>query len=412
MTGQIQVVSYDAEWPRQFEAIAADLRAALVAVPVIAIEHVGSTAVPGLAAKPIIDIAIVVERADVDAAVAALEAVGYVGLGEMGIPDRHALRAPDDGVRRNTYVSVDGSLSLRNHRGVRDVLRARPDLRDRYGAVKLALADSTDDIDVYIDGKTEILQEVLQVAGIGGDELSSIEAANRLPAGPRPFGIVAFDADDTLWHSEDGFDASERRFVELLTPFAPAGIDVKAALTAVERKNLSTYGYGVKAFGLSAVEAALTISDGRVPTAIIGQLLDMIRATLTEPVRLLPHVPEVLAQVGAHYRLVLITKGDLIHQTHKVETSGLAHHFTDIEIVLEKDPGSYDRLFRKFGVPAEQVCMVGNSVRSDILPVMALGGTAVHVPYPLLWELEHVEHDEHFAELESITQLPGWLGID
>ena len=228
---------------------------------------------------------------------------------------------------------------------------------------------------------------------------------------PRPFDIVAFDADDTLWHSEDGFTASELRFVDLVAPYAPEGINVRAALTAVERKNLSVYGYGVKAFGLSAVEAALTITDGAVPTAVIGELLDMIRATLTEQVRLLPHVPEVLAKVGAHYRLVLITKGDLIHQTHKVETSGLAHHFTDIEIVLEKDPGQYDRLFRKFGVPAERICMVGNSVRSDILPVMALGGTAVHVPYPLLWELEHVEHDEHFAELASITDLPAWLGL-
>ena len=228
---------------------------------------------------------------------------------------------------------------------------------------------------------------------------------------PRPFDIVAFDADDTLWHSEDGFTASELRFVDLVAPYAPEGINVRAALTAVERKNLSVYGYGVKAFGLSAVEAALTITDGAVPTAVIGELLDMIRATLTEQVRLLPHVPEVLAKVGAHYRLVLITKGDVIHQTHKVETSGLAHHFTDIEIVLEKDPGQYDRLFRKFGVPAERICMVGNSVRSDILPVMALGGTAVHVPYPLLWELEHVEHDEHFAELASITDLPAWLGL-
>ena len=228
---------------------------------------------------------------------------------------------------------------------------------------------------------------------------------------PRPFDIVAFDADDTLWHSEDGFTASELRFVDLVAPYAPEGINVRAALTAVERKNLSVYGYGVKAFGLSAVEAALTITDGAVPTAVIGELLDMIRATLTEQVRLLPHVPEVLAKVGAHYRLVLITKGDLIHQTHKVETSGLAHHFTDIEIVLEKDPGQYDRLFRKFGVPAERICMVGNSVRSDILPVMALGGTAVHVPYPLLWELEHVEHDEHFAELANITDLPAWLGL-
>ncbi len=225
------------------------------------------------------------------------------------------------------------------------------------------------------------------------------------------FALVAFDADDTLWHSEDSFHAAEQEFVELVSPYAPDGIDVKAALTAVERKNLPVFGYGVKAFGLSAVEAALTITNGQVPTAVIGRLLDTVRATLTDPVRLLPHVPEVLAVVGAHYRLVLITKGDLIHQTHKVQTSGLDHHFTDIEIVLEKDPGTYDRLFRKFGVSPADVCMVGNSVRSDVLPVMALGGTAVHVPYPLLWELEHVDHDEHFAELASITELPAWLGL-
>ena len=228
----------------------------------------------------------------------------------------------------------------------------------------------------------------------------------------KTFDMLAFDADDTLWHSEDGFHASEQRFVELVAPFAAEGVDVKAALTAVERKNLPVFGYGVKAFGLSAVEAALSISEGRVTTHVLGQLMEMVRAQLTEPVRLLPHVPEVLAKVGRHYRMVLITKGDLIHQTHKVETSGLAHHFSDIEILLEKDPHTSDRIFRKLGVAPGRVCMVGNSVRSDILPVMALGGTAVHVPYPLLWELEHVDHDEHFADLESITDLPGWLGIE
>ena len=228
--------------------------------------------------------------------------------------------------------------------------------------------------------------------------------------------MLAFDADDTLWHSEDGFTASELRFVELVAPFAPDGVDVRAALTGVERKNLPVFGYGVKAFGLSAVEAALTITDGDLPTSVISELLDMVRATLTEPVRLLPDVPEVLSTVGRDYRLVLITKGDLIHQTHKVETSGLAHHFTDVEILLEKDPQTYDRTFRKIGVSPHRVCMVGNSVRSDILPVMALGGTAVHVPYPLLWELEHVDPldiaGHHFAELASIADLPGWLNAD
>ncbi len=227
----------------------------------------------------------------------------------------------------------------------------------------------------------------------------------------KQFDLIAFDADDTLWHSEDRFSAGEQRFVELVAPYAPEGIDVKAALTAVERKNLSVLGYGVKAFGLSAVEAAISITDGAVPVSVIAQLMEMIRGHLTEPVRLLPHVPEVLAAVGRHYPLALITKGDLIHQTHKVETSGLAHHFAHVEILLEKDPGTYSKVFGRMGVAPERVCMVGNSVRSDILPVMALGGTAVHVPYPLLWELEHVDHDEHFADLDSISLLPQWLGL-
>jgi putative hydrolase of the HAD superfamily len=227
----------------------------------------------------------------------------------------------------------------------------------------------------------------------------------------KDFDIIGFDADDTLWHSEDSFHAGEQRVVDLVSPYVAEGIDVKAALTAVERKNLASFGYGVKAFGLSAVEAAVTVSDGRVPGQVIGQIVEMIRAQLTEPVRLLPHVPEVLATVGRHYRIVLITKGDLIHQTFKVDTSGLAHHFEHVEILLEKDPAAYQRVFADLSVAPERFCMIGNSVRSDILPVMALGGTGVHVPYPLLWELEHVEHDEHFAELDSLADLPGWLGI-
>jgi putative hydrolase of the HAD superfamily len=227
---------------------------------------------------------------------------------------------------------------------------------------------------------------------------------------PKQFDVIGFDADDTLWHSEDGFHAGEQRVVQMLAPYVAEGVDVKAALTAVERKNLRAFGYGVKAFGLSAVEAAVTISEGRVPSSVIGEIVEMVRAQLAEPVRLLPHVPEVLAHVGRHYRMVLITKGDLIHQTAKVETSGLEHHFEHVEILLEKDPGTYDRILRRHGIAPERFCMVGNSVRSDILPVMALGGTGVHVPYPLLWELEHVDHDEHFAELASIADLPAWLG--
>ena len=119
---------------------------------------------------------------------------------------------------------------------------------------------------------------------------------------------------------------------------------MKAALTATERKNLAAFGYGVKSFGLSMVEAAVTISGGRVPSTVVAEMVEMVRGQLEEPVRLLEHVPEVLAEVGATRRLILITKGDLIHQTHKVTTSGLAHHFEHVEIVLEKDPETYARV--------------------------------------------------------------------
>jgi len=225
----------------------------------------------------------------------------------------------------------------------------------------------------------------------------------------RAFDVVALDADDTLWHSEDGFRATEQLFVELVSPYAPVGVDVRAALTAVERANLAITGYGVKAFGLSAMEAAISISEGRVPTAVLATLLERVRAQLIEPVRLLPGVAEVLDELSSEHRLVLITKGDLIHQSRKVSTSGLAHHFTDVEIVLEKDTDTYDRILRRLGVPPDRFCMVGNSVKSDVLPVIALGGTGVHVPYPLLWELEHVDHDQHVVELASLAELPAWL---
>jgi putative hydrolase of the HAD superfamily len=223
------------------------------------------------------------------------------------------------------------------------------------------------------------------------------------------FDVIGFDADDTLWHSEDGFRVNEERFVELIAPFAPEGVDVKAALTATERKNLATFGYGVKSFGLSMVEAAVTIGGGRVPSTIVAEMVEMVRSQLEEPVRLLDHVPEVLAAVGSIHRMILITKGDLIHQSHKVTTSGLAHHFEHVEIVLEKDPETYATLLSRHAIDPTRFCMVGNSVRSDILPVLSLGGHGVHIPYPILWDLEHVEYDKNFVELGSLADLPAWL---
>jgi putative hydrolase of the HAD superfamily len=226
------------------------------------------------------------------------------------------------------------------------------------------------------------------------------------------FDVVAFDADDTLWRSEDSFDHAERRFAELVGPYVPDGVDIDAALRATEKADISVTGYGVKAFTLSMIRAAITVTNGAVPVQVIGELGDLGRTMLTEPVQLLAHVPEVLTEVSAECRVVMITKGDLVHQTRKITTSGIEHHFTDVEIVLEKDAEVYTKLLQRFGVPADRFCMVGNSVRSDILPVMAIGGHAVHIPYHLTWELERVDdHDEDVTELASIAELPAWLGL-
>jgi putative hydrolase of the HAD superfamily len=226
------------------------------------------------------------------------------------------------------------------------------------------------------------------------------------------FDVIAFDADDTLWRSEDSFDLAQRRFRELVQPYAPTGVDVDHALRATERADLSVTGYGVKAFTLSMVRAAITVSEGNVPSAVVGELVDLGRDMLTEPVHLVNGVPEVLAAIDGACRMILVTKGDLVHQTRKVTTSGIDHHFSDIEIVLEKDAATYARILDRLDVAAERFCMVGNSVRSDVLPVLSLGGHAVHVPYHLTWELEHVDdHDEDVTELASISDLPAWLGL-
>ena len=230
----------------------------------------------------------------------------------------------------------------------------------------------------------------------------------------KTFDVVAFDADDTLWHSEDGFRAAEERFCELLQPFAADGVNVSEALTAMERANLALYGYGVKAFGLSMTEAAVNIGQDRVPSSVFAEIIDITRDLLLAPVRLLPDAASVLDTVSRAYKVVLITKGDLIHQSRKVRASGLDHHFHHIEIVLEKDRETYRRIIGQLDVGADRFCMIGNSIRSDVQPVLDEGGHAVHVPYQYLWELEKVEaapSGPRFAELDSLKEVPAWLGI-
>jgi GrpB-like predicted nucleotidyltransferase (UPF0157 family) len=178
----VLVVASSAEWPRQFEKVAAQLTAALASVPVVAIEHVGSTSVPGLAAKPILDIDVIVERHVVGQAIAALEAIGYTHRGDLGVTDREAFLAPDDDPARHVYVCVAGTLHVRNHLAVRDALRASPQLRDRYARTKLRLAGDPDvDIDRYIAGKSAVLQDILSASDLSADEKRLIFELNTRP---------------------------------------------------------------------------------------------------------------------------------------------------------------------------------------------------------------------------------------
>jgi GrpB-like predicted nucleotidyltransferase (UPF0157 family) len=175
----ITITPYSEDWPRQFTLVAADLHQALVDVSVISIEHVGSTAVPGLAAKPILDIDVVVKREHRQAAIDALVASGYVHRGSLGAQDREAFRAPDDTPQRHVYVCVDGTLHVRNHLAVRTVLRNRPDLRDAYAAVKMELAqDPTIDIGTYISGKSAVLHRVHRLSDLSAAELREIRRLN------------------------------------------------------------------------------------------------------------------------------------------------------------------------------------------------------------------------------------------
>lgn len=176
----IAVAAWSPEWPRQFDAIARDLRTALATVPGARVEHVGSTSVPGLPAKPILDIDVIVPASEVAAAVSALVAIGYEHRGDLGVIGREAFHAPDASPRRHVYVCEDGTTNVRNHLAVRDVLKARDDLREAYGAVKLALADDpTMDIDTYIAGKSAVVQRVLEASGeFDDEELAAIRRLN------------------------------------------------------------------------------------------------------------------------------------------------------------------------------------------------------------------------------------------
>ena len=199
--------------------------------------------------------------------------------------------------------------------------------------------------------------------------------------------MVGFDADDTLWRSQDYFDDAQAQYERILSAHVDLA-DLGQRLLDVEKRNIAFFGYGVKGMALSMVEAAVEVTDARISARDIGRIVDLAKQLLRHPVELLPGVREAVAAVAAQHPVVLITKGDLFHQEAKVRESGLSDLFRRIEIVSEKDPATYARLFEEFGVTARGFLMVGNSLRSDIAPVLELGGWGVHVPYHTTWAHE------------------------
>jgi putative hydrolase of the HAD superfamily len=228
-----------------------------------------------------------------------------------------------------------------------------------------------------------------------------------------PIEVVALDADDTLWHSEVYFERTQRRFKELLQRYVDRDVDIDAVLVEVEHRNLDVYGYGIKGFTLSMIEAAIEVTDGSIGTDEIDQIMASGRAMLEHPVDLLDGVDDAITALDdAGYRLLMVTKGDLHHQERKIAASGIAHRFERLEIVAEKDPFTYRRVIDSTGVEPAAFCMVGNSVRSDVLPVLEVGGHAVHIPYHVTWAHEHVDHDGTVPTLDTIRDLPAWLDGD
>ncbi|HRN62707.1 MAG TPA: HAD family hydrolase [Luteimonas sp.] len=206
--------------------------------------------------------------------------------------------------------------------------------------------------------------------------------------------MVGFDADDTLWRSEDYFHAAQGEFERIVGRHADlADAGLRERLYAVEKGNLAVFGYGVKGMALSMVEAAVDISDGRIPARDLHRIVQIAKDMLRHPVELLAGVREAVEAIASAYPVVLITKGDLFHQEAKVRDSGMADLFRRIEIVSEKDVRTYARLLDEFAIPADRFVMVGNSLRSDIVPVLRLGGWGVHVPYHLTWEHENDTDD-------------------
>lgn len=222
---------------------------------------------------------------------------------------------------------------------------------------------------------------------------------------------IAFDADDTLWESECYFHSTGEWFSRLLSNYTEHA-QIDAYMQDVQKRNIAHYGFGVKSYTLSLIETAIDITEGKIDAVAIRQILEMGQEMLTCPIETMPHVYETLELLAKNYKLILITKGDLFHQERKVAASGLGEFFSGVEIVSHKDAASYQRIFEVHKLDIRQSVMVGNSLKSDILPMLDSGGYGVYIPHNYTWVYEHAEEPQshaRFHKLEHIGQLPALI---
>ncbi|CAM3790852.1 HAD family hydrolase [Mucilaginibacter galii] len=216
--------------------------------------------------------------------------------------------------------------------------------------------------------------------------------------------VIAFDADDTLWVNEPYFRRTEEKFCNLFSEFLPTH-DIERELLKIEIGNLGLYGYGIKGFVLSMIETALRITDGQINTQAIEKILALGKELLNEPIELLEGVEQVLQSLQDKYRLVVATKGDLLDQERKLKKSNLLQYFHHIEVMSEKDDASYQKLVKHLDIQPNELLMVGNSLKSDILPVLNIGGHAIHIPYHITWVHEMVENQVEHDNFKSVTHI-------
>jgi putative hydrolase of the HAD superfamily len=219
---------------------------------------------------------------------------------------------------------------------------------------------------------------------------------------------IGFDADDTLWQNETFFRLTQDRFTALLADHA-APDHLHDRLLAAERRNLGHYGFGVKGFTLSMIETAIDVTEGRVPATVIAEIIAAGREMLEHPIELLPHAQAAVETLAASYRVLLITKGDLLDQERKLAQSGLGDLFHGVEIVSDKTAAAYARIFTRHGDGPDRALMVGNSLKSDVIPVIEAGGFGVHIPHGLTWALEQADAPAghpRFSALDHLGQLP------